>query len=271
MMRVLEQIQQLPPTATYILLGIFGLIVGSFLNVCIFRMPREKSIVAPRSFCPKCRTPIKWYDNVPLFSYIVLLGKCRECKRRIPIQYPLVEIISAVASVFTFYHFQAWTPYLIYYLLLISPLIIVTFIDLPHLIIPDLISIPGIFVGAASQFILMHGGWLDIGKDVLLGIVVGGGFLAIVGFSYEWLKKREGLGGGDIKLAAMLGAFFGWKGVIFILLMSSVLGSVVGILFLVIYRKGLKYAIPYGPFLAAAAIIYLFWGDLILNWYLGLI
>lgn len=262
--------QDIPLPLIYTFLILFGLIIGSFINVCVFRLPRERSVVMPRSFCPKCRTPIKWYDNVPLISYILLLGRCRHCGRPISPRYPLIELLSALLSWFTYYHFNAWTPYLIYYLLLISPLIVVTFVDLEHRIIPDIISIPGIVAGALSSFILMHGKWTEIGVDILLGIVVGGGFLAIVGLGYEWIKKREGLGGGDIKLAAMLGAFFGWKGIIFILFLSSILGSIVGITLIVGLKKGMKYPIPYGPFLATGAVVYLFWGDAILNWYLGL-
>lgn len=255
----------------YAALIIFGLMVGSFLNVCVFRLPRERSVVVPRSFCPKCRTPIKWYDNIPLFSYIILLGRCRSCRRRIPIRYPVVEIISAGFSCYVFYHFRAWTPYIIYYLLLISPLIVITFIDIEHRIIPDIITIPGIVVGAASRFILMHGKWTFVGSDILAGILIGGGALALIALVYERIKRHEGLGGGDIKLAAMLGAFFGWKGAIFILFISSVIGSLAGVVFLTILKKDFKYALPYGPFLAAGAVIYLFWGDAILSWYLGII
>lgn len=264
-------VEQIPLPIIYTLLIIFGLCIGSFLNVCIYRMPRDKSIVSPRSFCPKCRTPIKWYYNIPVFGYLLLRGRCRNCKRPISPRYPLVELLSAFFSWFVFYKFQSFTPYFIYYLLLISPLLIITFIDIEHRLIPDMITLPGIIAGGLSQFILMHGTWKAIGINVALGILIGGGFLAIVGFGYEWLKKQEGLGGGDVKLAAMLGAFFGWKGIIFILLLSSILGSLIGIIMMVVFKRGLKYAVPYGPFLAAGAIVYLFWGERILNWYLGLL
>lgn len=254
----------------YIALFAFGIILGSFLNCCIYRLPLEKSVVLPRSFCPRCKVPIKWYDNVPLISYILLLGKCRSCARKISIRYPLVELLSGFCSVFVFYYFQEWVPYIFYYIFLISPLIIVTFIDLEHRLIPDVITIPGIVVGAASQFILMHGSVQSISLSIGLGIIVGGGFLAIVGYGYELIKKREGLGGGDVKLAAMFGAFFGWKGVVFILFISSIVGSIVGIILIIAYKRDLKHAIPYGPFLALGAVIYLFFGDFLLNWYLGL-
>lgn len=268
--RVYFMLQEIPMPLLNIFLVLFGLVLGSFLNVCIYRLPRERSVVVPRSFCPRCRTFIKWYDNIPLISYLVLLGKCRVCKRRISPVYPIVELLSAVLSWYTYYKFGSIIPYVLYYLFLIAPLIVITFIDLEHRLILDIITIPGIAVGIASRFILMHGDWLAVGKDTLLGILVGGGFLAIVGFGYEWIKKCEGLGGGDVKLAAMLGAFFGWKGIIFILFLSSVIGSLVGIILLVVFKKGLKFAIPYGPFLALGAIAYLYWGDMILSWYLGL-
>lgn len=175
-----------------------------------------------------------------------------------------------ILSVATFYHFGKLPEYLIYFCFLIAPLIVVTFIDLEHRLIPDVISIPGIAAGAMARLAFANGAWTPTLIDIILGVLVGGGFLCIVGLGYEWLKKQEGLGGGDVKLAAMLGAFFGWKAVIFILLVSSILGSVVGILLIVILKKGLKYAMPFGPFLVVAAYIYLFFGEKILTWYLGL-
>jgi len=160
--------------------------------------------------------------------------------------------------------------YLIYFCFLVAPLIVVTFIDLEHRLIPDVISIPGIVAGVMARLAFMKGGILTPTLiDIILGILVGGGFLCVVGIGYELLKKQEGLGGGDVKLACMLGAFFGWKAIIFILLVSSVLGSLVGLFLIVILKKGLKYAMPFGPFLVVAAYIYLFFGEKILNWYLG--
>lgn len=260
----------LPPYLLYTFLTLFGLCIGSFLNVCIFRLPRERSVVFPRSFCPKCRASIGWYDNIPVFSYLLLRGKCRSCDRRISPQYPAVEILTAAFACWTYYYFGEWLPFALYYFLLICPLIVITFIDLEHRIIPDSISISGIFVGAVVHYIMTHGPITKVGLDIILGILIGGGFLALIGYGYEWLKKEEGLGGGDVKLAAMLGAFFGWKGILFILLVSSVIGSLVGVALLLFFGKERKYPIPYGPFLAVAAIIYLFAGDMIVGWYLGL-
>jgi len=256
---------------SYLVVGLFGACVGSFLNVCIYRLPLGRSIVKPRSQCPRCRKQIHWYDNVPLFSYVFLQGKCRHCGGRIPPRYILVEVITIGLSVATFAHFGKLPEYLIYFCFLVAPLIVVTFIDLEHRLIPDVISLPGIAAGAMARLAFNTGpSFTPVLIDIILGILVGGGFLCIVGLGYEWLKKQEGLGGGDVKLAAMLGAFFGWKAIIFILLVSSVLGSVVGLFLILIFRKGLKYAMPFGPFLVAAAYIYLFWGEKILNWYLGL-
>jgi leader peptidase (prepilin peptidase)/N-methyltransferase len=252
------------------MVALFGMCVGSFLNVCIFRLPLGRSVVAPRSMCPRCHKPISWYDNIPILSYVILEGRCRHCNGKISSRYIIVEALTMVLSTATFYHFGKLPEYLIYFCFLIAPLIVVTFIDLEHRLIPDVISIPGVAAGAMARLAFTHGPWTPTLIDIMLGVLVGGGFLCIVGLGYEWLKKQEGLGGGDVKLAAMLGAFFGWKAVIFILLVSSVLGSIVGILLIVVLKKGLKYAMPFGPFLVVAAYIYLFFGEKILNWYLSL-
>lgn len=261
----------LPPWFAYLVVGIFGACVGSFLNVCIYRLPLGRSVVAPRSHCPRCHKPLHWYDNIPLLSYVILQGECRHCKSRISPRYVIVELLTMVLSVGTYYHFQSIAEYLIYFCFLVAPLVVVTFIDLEHRLIPDIISIPGIVAGAMARLAFMkEGTFTPVLIDIILGILVGGGFLCIVGLGYEWLKKQEGLGGGDVKLACMLGAFFGWKAIIFILLLSSMLGSIVGLFLIFVLKKGLKYAMPFGPFIVAAAYIYLFWGEKILNWYLGL-
>lgn len=260
----------MPNWYIYIIVAIFGACVGSFLNVCIYRLPRGRSIVKPQSHCPRCRSNISWYDNIPIISYIILLGHCRNCRHKITPRYIIVEAITTILSVATFIHFGALSQYLIYFCFLVAPLVVVTFIDLEHRLIPDIISIPGVVAGAMARLAFTQDSWTPVLVDIILGILVGGGFLCIVGLGYEWLKKEEGLGGGDVKLACMLGAFFGWKAVIFILLVSSLLGSLVGLFLIFVLRKGLKYAMPFGPFLVGAAYIYLFWGEKILRWYLGL-
>lgn len=260
----------MPPIIYYVFAGLFGACVGSFLNVCIHRLPRGYSVVKPRSHCPKCLKSIAWYDNIPIISYIILRGHCRYCGRLISPRYLIVELVTVALSVGLFAYYGDLTRYLIYFCFLVAPLIAVTFIDLEHRLIPDVISLPGVAAGVMARLAFAGPDWRATIIDVVLGILVGGGFLALVGLGYEWLKKREGLGGGDVKLACMFGAFFGWKGVIFILLLSSVLGSLVGIILIAFLKKDLKYAIPFGPFLAMAAVIYLFLGEKVLNWYLGL-
>lgn len=250
-------------------LFLFGLLVGSFLNVCIVRLPHRESIVRPRSHCRKCRRMIPWYDNIPLVSYLALRGRCRSCHAPIPLQYPLVEALTGVMMVATYLKFGLSLPFGLYFFLLVAPLIVITLIDLEHRIIPNVISLPGIGAGLVTVLL--------IGKEVvamrltqsLMGIVAGGGSLFLVSWVYEKLRHREGIGMGDVKLAAMFGAFFGAQGVLVILLLASFFGSVVGIFLMLFFRKGLKTAVPFGPFLAGGALIYLFFGSELLSWYLG--
>lgn len=244
---------------------IFGAIVGSFLNVCIVRLPKEESIVTPGSHCPRCNNPIKFYDNIPMISYLVLRGKCRHCNESISIQYPLIEGITALSSFLLFDKFGATLSYLFYFSF-VSALIIITVIDLYHQIIPDVISIPGIGVGLLGSLIIPY---ISVFNS-LIGILVGGGSLFLVATLYQWLFKREGMGGGDVKLLAMIGTFLGWKSVILTILLSSFIGSIVGIAIMLLKGKDFKYAIPFGPFLSLAAVISLFYGETLISWYLGL-
>jgi leader peptidase (prepilin peptidase)/N-methyltransferase len=213
---------------------------------------------------------VRWYDNIPLFSFLILRGRCRDCRKVIPIRYPIVEVITAVLSFLVYQKFHAPLPYLFYFVLFAAPLIAITFIDLDHYIIPDSISLPGIVVGFIACLVLTEEPLKKAAVNSILGILSGGGSLFLVSWFYEKVRHQEGIGGGDVKLAAMLGAFLGWKGILFVLLMSSFLGSFVGILVMIIYRKGLKLALPFGPFLAAGALIYLFCGHELVHWYLGL-
>jgi len=244
---------------------ILGGLIGSFLNVCIARLPKDESIVFPGSHCPRCGHPIRFYDNIPIISYLVLKGKCRDCQASISIQYPLVEGITALGSFLLFLRFGPSVAYLIYFVFL-GALILITVIDLYHQIIPDVISLPGIGVGLLASLILPGITFWNS----LVGALVGGGSLFIVATVYQWLFKREGMGGGDVKLLAMIGAFLGWKAVILTILLSSFIGSVVGILIILIKGKDFKYAIPFGPFLAAGAVISLSCGEEIIHWYLSL-
>jgi len=242
---------------------IFGAMVGSFLNVCIYRLPKEESIIWPRSHCPACKKMIRFYDNIPLISYLLLRGRCRYCKGPISIQYPLVEGITALSSLFLFMKFGPSLSYLIYFAF-VAALIVITVIDLYHQIIPDGISLPGIGVGLLTSLVNPQITFFNS----LMGILLGGGSLFLVATLYEWIFKREGMGGGDVKLLAMIGAFLGWKAVILTILLSSLIGSTTGILIMILKGKDFKYAIPFGPFLSMGAVIALFYGENLIRWYL---
>lgn len=257
------------PGASFFAL-LFGLVLGSFLNVVIYRYPRGQSIITPRSHCTRCRRSIRWYDNIPLASYLLLRGKCRFCRKPIPFRYPLVEILTGLFSLLVYLKFGCGLPYFFYFLLLVAPLIAIAFIDLDHMIIPDLLSLSGIPAGILATVFLSG---LPLSESLLrsfFGILAGGITLFLVSWGYEKLRHQEGIGGGDIKLAAMLGAFFGWKGVFAVLFFSSLLGSLTGLFLIAFRRKGIRTAIPYGPFLAAGALLNLFFGNEIIHWYVGL-
>jgi leader peptidase (prepilin peptidase) / N-methyltransferase len=249
----------------YIFAFIFGSLVGSFLNVCICRIPHDESVVFPPSHCPKCNCRLPFYDNVPIVSYLVLGGKCRSCRAPISWQYPLVELLNGVLTLLLFLKFGP-TPLFLVLFVFCCAMVVITFIDLEHQIIPDVISLPGIIAGFICSFFLPEHGWLNS----LLGILAGGGSLYLVASSYHLLTGKEGMGGGDIKLLAMMGAFFGWKSVPFIIFVSSLAGSVIGITVMLIRKKDAKFAIPFGPFLALGAILYIFVGKQLIHWYLGM-
>lgn len=244
-----------------IIIFAIGLVIGSFSNVCIYRLPRNESIIFPGSHCPNCNQQIKWYDNIPLISYIILNGKCRYCDEKIPIQYPLVEFLNAALYLFLFY-FYGLQLHTVVYMLFCSALIIITFIDLKEKIIPDVISFPFIALGFILSFMLKNISPLNS----LLGILVGGGSLYLVAIVGTYIFKKEAMGGGDIKLAAMIGAFLGWQLTILSLFIGFLLGSIIGIIVL-IKTKGKTSDVPFGPFIAIGTIIALFFGQKILNWY----
>ena len=233
------------------------------MNVCIYRLPREESIVLPGSHCPHCDRPIKFYDNIPLFSYLLLKGKCRYCGVPISLQYPIVEGVTAFFSLLMFLRYGPSLDYFFFFAF-ISGLILITVIDLFHQEIPDVVSLPGIGVGLIGSLILPQISFLQS----LGGMLLGGGILFLVAFGSQWLFKREGMGGGDVKLLAMIGAFLGWKAVILTIFLSSLIGSIVGVLIMILKGKNFKYAIPFGPFLSLGAILSLFWGEQIVRWYL---
>jgi leader peptidase (prepilin peptidase)/N-methyltransferase len=244
---------------------VFGMVVGSFLNVCICRMPKDESIVSPPSHCPHCSYQIRWYDNIPLVSYLLLRGKCRGCGAHISIRYPLVELLNGVLTLLLFLHFGPTLAFAALFLFC-SALVVITFIDIEHQIIPDEISLPGIVVGFVLSFFMKGHTWLNS----LLGILLGGGTLLLIAYSYQRLTGKEGMGGGDIKLLAMMGAFLGWKAVLFIIFASSLIGSLIGVSIMLFQKKDSKLAIPFGPYLAFGAVLYIFYGRPLIRWYLGL-
>jgi leader peptidase (prepilin peptidase)/N-methyltransferase len=243
----------------------FGAAVGSFLNVCIYRLPAGESVVTPRSRCPACHTPIRAIDNLPIVSYLLLRGQCRDCGGRISARYPLVEALTGLTAVAVVWRWDVTVPGVVAFAFL-AALIVVTFIDLDHQIIPDAISLPGIAIGLGVSFLLDPPG----PRNAAIGALLGGGVLWVVAASYEWLTGREGMGGGDIKLLAMIGAFLGWKAIPVTLLLASLSGSLVGGAMMLARGADSRVPIPFGPFLAAGAICALFFGDALIDWYLGL-
>jgi len=244
----------------------FGLILGSFLTVCIHRLPQGMSIVRPASSCPSCETPIHFYDNIPVVSYLLLRGRCRHCGHGISPRYPLVEILTGLLSLALALRYgPGWTYFLT--LAFVSALLTVSFIDLQHQIIPDVISLPGILVGLAVSFTPWG---LVPWTDAALGAVLGGGSLLAVAWGYRLVSGKEGMGLGDVKLLAMIGAWMGWKELPFIILIASLAGILIGGTALVVSRKGLRVRIPFGPFLSLAAVLVFFFGPRIRDVYFGL-
>ncbi len=254
----------IPSGLFYLFLLILGLVLGSFYNVCIYRLPREESIVWPGSRCPHCQHPLAVWDNLPLVSFLLLRGACRYCHGPISYRYPLVELLNGLATVLMGWKFGLSWAFL-QALLLFGALLVISFIDLSHQIIPDLITYPGIAVGGLISFLLGTPGW----QSSLIGILTGGGLLWLLAAGYEKLTRKEGLGGGDIKLLAMIGAFLGWPGVLVTIFVGSFIGSLTGLSLILIWKKDRTYPIPFGPFLSLGAVTHLFFGPFLLNWYLG--
>ena len=239
-----------------IAIALIGAAIGSFLNVCIRRIPAGESLVLPPSHCPNCLKAIRFYDNIPILSYLFLRGKCRRCGEAISLQYPLVELLTAFTAILLFWKFGPTMKFLVSFIFC-CVLIVITFVDFDHQIIPDVLTLPGIPLFFLAAVFVMGIPPLA----AALGLLIGGGILYAIAAGYEIIAKREGMGGGDIKLLAMLGAFFGWQSLFFILLVSSFSGAIVGITVMVIKGKDMKYAVPFGPFLSLAALANIFWGD----------
>jgi len=248
------------------LVFMFGMCIGSFLNVCIYRLPSSMSIINPsRSLCPQCNSAIQFYDNIPVFSYLWLKGRCRNCKASISLRYPLVELMTGILAIAILFMFGLTLEGVVYFIF-ISSLLVITFIDIDHKIIPDMITLPGIPIGLAASFVLPDMTF----KSSILGLIVGGGSLLLVAWTYSLITHKEGMGGGDIKLLGMIGTFIGWKGVIFTIFAASLTGTLVGIIVMLLKGKNLKFAIPFGPFLSIGAMSYVFFGEKVLFWYFHL-
>ena len=252
---------------------LFGAIVGSFLNVCILRIPKEESVVHPPSHCPACKNPIRFYDNLPLISYVMLLGRCRACGERISPRYFAVELLMAALALALYYQFGLGLAFFASFVF-VAALIVISFIDLDVRIVPDVISLPGIVVGLLFSVIgrfvlndpyeLVPSPWSSI-----LGILIGGGVLLALAWAYEVFTGVEGMGGGDIKLLAMIGAFLGWPSIPVTLFFSSLGGSIIGLTAMIIKGVGRKYALPFAPFLCLGALLYLFFGRELVEIYLS--
>jgi leader peptidase (prepilin peptidase)/N-methyltransferase len=249
-----------------IFIFILGLAVGSFLNVCIYRIPLKKSILFPSSFCPKCRNKIKFYDNVPLLSYILLRGKCRYCHQKISLIYPAVEFLSGLIFLLLFFKYGlSWD--FVSGVFLFSNLIVIFLIDLKYQIIPDVITLPGIIVGLGFSILTKSPPFFES----FLGFLVGGGVLYLIAMIGDKVFKKESMGGGDIKLAAMLGTFLGWQRVLLVFFLGSLLGAIVGILSLILSKKiRERRLIPFGPFLAIATLLTIFLGNQLIDLYVRL-
>jgi leader peptidase (prepilin peptidase)/N-methyltransferase len=244
--------------------GLFGLLFGSFSNVCVHRIPLRISIVSPRSRCPVCEHEIAWYDNIPLVSWLVLRGECRNCSTPISIRYPLLELLMGLSWAGLAWKF-GWSPVLVQALVMVSLLWILTLIDLETGLLPDILTFPGIAAGLLFSF------WAGYFQDAIIGVVVGYGAFWLVARLFLLFTGREGMGYGDFKLLAMLGAFMGWQALPFVIFASSLVGAVVGSSFILLTRKKMQAEIPFGPYLAAAGVVWFLWSGEILQWYAGLI
>ena len=244
-----------------VITAVLGLIIGSFLNVVIVRLPKKQSIVFPSSHCPKCKKEIRWYDNLPVISYLILEGKCRFCKKEISVRYPVIEILTATVFLAAVLRFGWSWSMAVRDLPFLAILIAVTFIDLEHRIIPDGLSLGGLGLGLATCWLSQDIAWLE----AFIGAGLGFGLFYALAWAYQRWTGRSGLGGGDIKFLAMVGAFLGPGGVFATIFISSVVGTVIGLGWALLTNKKdmMKLSIPYGPFLVIGALYYYLLGDIL--------
>lgn len=279
----------------YVFVILFGLVIGSFLSVCIYRLPLNRVkgcssmdepelfterpqkdgrsitiMFPPRSICAECKTQLRWYHNIPFFSWVLLGGKCAFCRAPISMRYPMIELITAACALLSFHLYGATATALVVFILA-AALIVISYIDLDYYIIPDVISIPGTVIGvllaAANDYGRFFSFPLATGVvHSLLGIATGAGFLLFISYFYTFLRRKSGLGLGDVKLLAMTGAFLGWEASLYTIIVGSLLGSILGVLLLMIQRKGMSSPIPFGPYLAGGTLLYMFTGLSLLRW-----
>lgn len=243
---------------------LFGTIIGSFLNVCIYRIPKGESVIFPPSHCPNCKTPIKWHDNIPIISYLLLKGKCRNCGSPISKQYPTVELTTGLLTSLLVYKFGTSLS-TIYYAVFTYSLIVISLIDLKTMLVPVKLCYFTMLLGILlSPFIPQI-----TFKDSLLGASFGAGIILFIIETYYILTGKEGMGYGDANIMAVVGAFLGWEKVLVTLFLSSLIGSILGIIYTKVKKGNLKTAIPFGPFISLGAVATLFFGNKIINWYLG--
>jgi leader peptidase (prepilin peptidase)/N-methyltransferase len=257
----------------YIIIFIFGSVIGSFLNVCIYRMPQGLSVVSPSSRCTSCGKPIRFYDNIPVLSYILLKGKCRYCKTGLSVRYPIIEFLNAALYVLLLNRYGHDSPWvLLVYFIFISSLIVIFFIDLDHQIIPNSITLPGIPLAVILGSTILPDPFIRVDllgyKASIIGFVAGGGFFYLVAILGKAILKKDAMGGGDIKMMAMIGGLLGWKGVILTTFFGSLIGSIIGISLISLKGREWGSRIPFGPYLALGALISLFWGQDIFMWYI---
>jgi leader peptidase (prepilin peptidase)/N-methyltransferase len=253
----------LPPGAAEIVLALIGLCIGSFLNVCIHRLPLKQSVVRPGSRCPDCGYALRWYDNVPVISYAVLRGRCRSCSKPISVQYPIIEIVTAAIFVLHWYAFGP-TIMLPVRLVFACALVVLFMIDLEHQILPDVITLPGIVAGVICSLFLPPGPLMSI-----LGVIAGGGLLWAIAEAWYWLRKVDAMGFGDVKMLAMVGAWLGIKMVFLTFVLSSMLGGLVGAVLIGSRRADMATRVPFGTMLAVGALVASMYGESLLAWYLS--
>jgi leader peptidase (prepilin peptidase)/N-methyltransferase len=253
---------------------IFGTIVGSFLNVCIARIPKKESVISPPSHCPRCNAGIPFYCNIPLLSYVFLRGRCRACTQPISPRYFVVELLMGVLAAALFARFGLSFGFFVGFLF-VAALVVISFIDLDVRIVPDVISLPGILCGlvlSVAGYFVISGDRALVPSPIssLIGVLIGGGFLLATAWLYEKITGVDGMGGGDIKLLAMIGAFLGWQSIPFTLFIASLVGSIVGLAYMLLTGAGRRLALPFAPFLCSGAVLFIFFGDFLIAWYLPL-